>query len=171
MNIIVAANSDWGIGFEGKQTIVIPEDRSFFKKVTDGGVVIAGRKTYESIGKPLPNRKNIVLTRDMSFSAADVIVAHTVDEVLAEIAGEDPQKVFVIGGGEIYKLFLPMCDLAYVTWIKEKTEADTFFPNLDAMSGWSLERRSIPYKSGGIEYYIYIYRYQEAVSGMTGMRG
>jgi len=167
MNIIVAVNSDWGIGYNGKQSIVIPEDRRFFKKVTDGGVVIVGRKTFEDIGRPLPNRKNIVLTRDASFAADGVVIAHSLNEVIEETINEDPNKVFVIGGGEIFKLFMPECDLAYVTRIDAESESDTFFPNLDTMSGWMRERRSTPYESGGIEYSIHIYR----KGAMREMRG
>jgi len=101
INAIVAVNSDWGIGINGAQVIVIPGDRSFFKRLTEGGVVIAGRKTFEFLRKPLPNRKNIILTQDRTFRADGVIIAHSVDGVLAEISEDAPDRVFVIGGGEI----------------------------------------------------------------------
>ena len=86
MNIVVAVNNDWGIGYKGKQTIVIPEDREYFREITNGGVVIAGRKTYEAIGKPLANRKNIVLTNNKNFKAPGVTVAHSINEALEIIA-------------------------------------------------------------------------------------
>jgi len=139
MNVIVAVNADWGIGYNGTQTIVIPEDRRYFKKLTEGGVVIAGRKTYEDFRRPLPNRKNIILTRDKAFKADGAVVLHTVDEVLAEISGHDTEKVFVIGGGDIYRLLLPLCSRAYVTKIEAAPPSDTFFPSLDDLPGWTLE--------------------------------
>jgi len=171
MNIIVATSSDWGIGINGSQTIVIPDDRDFFKRTTAGGVIIYGRKTYEEIGKPLPDRKNILLTRDSDYSADGCIIANTVDEAFSEIAGDDPDKVFVIGGGEIYNAFLPFCIRAYVTKIEAAPMSDTFFPNLDALSNWSIERRSIKYESDGISYSIIIYRNDDLWGGSQYTRG
>jgi len=139
MNAIVAVYSDWGIGYNGGQTIVIPEDRKRFREITDGGVVIAGRKTFGELRRPLPNRRNIVLTRDCAYAQDGVEIAHSAGEVAALVAEEDPERVFVIGGGEIYRLFLPMCEFAYVTRIDASPQSDTFFPNLDELPGWSLE--------------------------------
>jgi len=144
MNAIVAVYSDWGIGYNGRQTIVMPEDRKRFREITDGGVVIAGRKTFAELRGPLPNRRNIVLTRDRAFAADGVDVARSADEVAALVADEDPERVFVIGGGEIYRLFLPMCGFAYVTKIGASPRSDTFFPNLDEMPGWSCEGVAAP---------------------------
>jgi len=147
MNIIVAVNSDWGIGFKGTQAIVIPGDRRRFKQLTENGVVITGRKTYEDFRKPLPNRKNIILTHDGSFKAEGAVVRHSVSDVLTEIADEDTDKVFVIGGGSIYEAFLPYCSAAYVTRIEAAPPSDTFFPNLDEMPDWFLET-----VDGGFDY-------------------
>ena len=141
MNAIVAANSDWGIGLGGAQPVVIPEDRRRFRLLTDGGIVIAGRKTYEHLPGPLPNRKNIVLTRDRAFVADGAVVANSPDDVLSEIAASDPDTVFVIGGGDIYRLFLPLCTCAFVTKIDIKSPSDVFFPDLGSLPGWSLVRR------------------------------
>ena len=136
MNIIVAVNSDWGIGYNGAQSIIIPEDRRHFMKTTVGGVVIAGRKTFEDVGKPLPNRKNIILTRDISLTVDGAVVVHSASGALEKIAGSPTGKVFIIGGESIYKLFLPMCDLAYITKIEASPPSDTFFPNLDKLPEW-----------------------------------
>ena len=152
MNIVVAVNSDWGIGYNNKQSIVIDEDRQHFKRVTDGGVIIAGRKTFEDFGRPLPNRKNIVLTRDRTFNAHGVVVAHSMDEVLVKIADDDTDKVFVIGGESIYELFMPMCSYAHVTKIEAAPLSDVFFPNLDELPEWSLESRGETNVSGGVRY-------------------
>jgi len=141
MNIIAAVTSDWGIGYNGVQSIVIPEDRKYFRKLTDNGVIIVGRKTFEEIGRPLPNRKNIVLTRDKNFIAYGAIVVHSIDEVLARTANDDPGRVFVIGGSSVYNAFLPLSTYAYITKIEAAPPSDAFFPNLDDLPGWSQASR------------------------------
>ena len=158
MNVIVAVNSDWGIGYNSTQTIVFPEDRQHFKKITDGGVVIAGRVTFEDFGRPLPNRKNIVLSRDRSYGADGVTVAHSIEEVLAMVSGCSADKVFVIGGGSVYDQFLPQCTHAYITKIHKAPPSDTFFPNLDELPDWSLITRGETQESGGINYSFNLYR-------------
>ena len=153
MNIIVAVNSDWGIGCSGTQQIVIPEDRAYFKEMTTGGIVIAGRKTFEDFGKPLPNRKNIVLTRSPDYTADGAIVVHSVDELRRELRGTaNESMMFVIGGESVYRLLLPFCDGAFVTKIEAVPPSDTFFPDLDALPGWSFESRSETFESGGVRY-------------------
>ena len=142
MIAIVAVYSDWGIGRDGRQPIVIPEDRRYFKEMTDGGVVIVGRKTFEEFPGPLSNRKTIVLSQDIGFKTGGVILARSVDEVLAELSGDDSDRVFVAGGGDIYQLLLPLCVYTYVTKIGASPLSDSFFPDLDALSGWSLESES-----------------------------
>lgn len=158
MNIIVAVNSDWGIGCDGTQVITLPEDRRFFKEKTTSGTVIAGRKTFEDFPGALPDRKNIVLTKDKTFHAKGVTVLHSIEEVLEEIKNEDPDKVFVAGGGNIYKQLLPLCDTAFVTKLEVTPPSDTYFPNLDKLQNWSLQRQSEPKESSGIKYTINIYR-------------
>jgi len=161
MNIIAAVYSDWGIGFNGAQPLVIPEDRKNFAKLTKSGVIIAGRKTYQSfqnhqsqdagdeafanIGSPLPGRKNVVLTRDKNFIANGAYVAHSIEEVLDEIADCDTDKVFVVGGGDIYRQFLQFCTNAYITKIAATPMSDTFFPNLDKLPKWSSVHESQSY--------------------------
>ena len=165
MNIVAAVNSDWGIGYNNTQAIVIPEDRRNFQKITNGGILIAGRKTFEDFGRPLPDRKNIILTHDRKFKADNVVVAHSIDEALAMIADEDSNRVFVIGGGIIYKLFLPMCSVAYVTKIDAAPPSDTYFPNLDKLPGWVLESSGETNESKDIRYSFHKYK-NNAVSGV-----
>jgi len=136
MNIIVAVNSDWGIGFGGAQQIVIPEDRRRFRELTSGGAIITGKRTFDDFRKPLPDRMNIILTRDMAFSAEGIIAAHSVEEAILHVSGYDTERVFIVGGGCVYKLFLPLCAYAYVTKIEAAPLSDTFFPNLDEMPEW-----------------------------------
>ena len=142
MNAVVAVYSDWGIGYNGRQTVTAPEDRRLFRELTSGGVLIIGRKTFEELRAPLPNRRNIILTHDRTFAADGADIAFTADEALAMVADDDPHRVFVIGGGEIYSLFLPMCKYAYVTKFDSSPLSDTFFPNLDDLPRWSLEYES-----------------------------
>ncbi|MCL2124630.1 MAG: dihydrofolate reductase [Oscillospiraceae bacterium] len=157
MQLIVAVNSDWGIGYNNTQSVVLPEDRRHFKALTDGGTVIAGRKTFEDFGRPLPNRKNIVLTRNMSYNVDGIIIAHSVDEALTFVAGDDADMVFIIGGGSIYTQFLNMCSHAHVTKINAMPPSDTYFPNLDESSNWYPERRGEPAISSGVEFSFDIY--------------
>ena len=160
MNAIVAVNSDWGIGYGGSQTVVIPEDRQYFKKTTTGGVVIVGRKTFKDFPGPLQNRKNIILTRDRAFTVKGAIVAYSVEDVLDLVSEEEASKVFVVGGGDIYRLLLPHCINAYVTKIEAAPPSDTFFPNLDAMPEWRLESCEYGKRDAesGIEFSYNIYR-------------
>jgi dihydrofolate reductase len=142
MNIIVAVNRDWGIGYRGTQSIVIPEDRRYFKRITDGGTIITGRKTFVDFGRPLPNRKNIVLTSSKDFKADGVVVVHSIDEAIEETACDDPGRVFVIGGESVYNLFLPLCTFAHITKIEVAPPSDTYFPNIDNLPDWEMVSKS-----------------------------
>lgn len=128
--LIAALSQNHKIGLNGKMPWHLPEDLSYFKNITNGYPIVMGRKTFESIGKPLPNRTNIVLTTNPHFSAPGVIVFHHIDDILRLYeTNEDP--VFVIGGGEIYKAFLPYATSLYLTLIHETVEGDTSFPSYE----------------------------------------
>lgn len=149
MNLIVAVSKNYGIGKNGGLLFSLPTDMKFFRETTQNSAVITGRKTLESFpgGKPLKNRVNIVLTRDENFSAEGAVVCRTKDEALKKASEYD--KVFVIGGEEIYKLFLPECDTAYVTKVESCADADKFFPNLDTSPEWRLAKASEPITENG----------------------
>ena len=138
LEIVVAANEDWGIGFNGTQTLVIPEDRRHFREITGRGTVIVGRKTLLDFpgGKPLKNRRNIVLTRDPGFAAPGAEIAHSAEEALNMC--EDDGPVYVIGGESVYRALLPYCSRAHVTRIYAAPESDAFFPDLTALPDWRL---------------------------------
>ena len=157
-NIIVAVYSDWGIGFRGRQPVVIAEDRRFFREATEGGAVIAGRKTFESIGGALPGRMNIVLTRNRAFAADGATAAHSISDALRKLSCSDPAKLFIIGGSSVYRAFLPLCGCAYVTKIEAAPLSDAFFPDLDAMNGWELAYQSEPKESENVRYTFNTYR-------------
>lgn len=153
MNLIVAADANWGIGKDNKLLVSIPADMKFFRTTTTGNVVIMGRKTLESFpgGFPLKNRVNIVLTRDKNYRVKDAIVVHSVEEALEEVK-KYKEDVYVIGGDSIYKQMLPYCDKAHVTKIDFAYEADTFFPNLDEDKEWKVTERSEEQTYFDIEY-------------------
>ncbi len=152
LEIVVAADEEWGIGLNGTQTLVIPEDRKHFREVTGRGTVIVGRKTLSDFpgGRPLKNRRNIVLTRDRSFDVEGVETAHSVEEAL-EKCGND-EKVYVIGGESVYRALLPWCKKAHVTRIFAKADNDAFFPNLDRLPGWRLTDGGEERESNGLRY-------------------
>jgi len=108
----------------------LPADMQHFIKITSLHTVIMGRKTFESIGRPLPNRKNIVITRDVNYKKEGILVAHSLSEALDKV-GDSNEEVFIIGGAEIYKQTLPIADRLYITHIAatDKT-ADSFFPEI-----------------------------------------
>ena len=143
MDLIVAVTTNWAIGKDNKLIFRTEEDTAFFRRMTQGKNIICGRKTLDSFpgGRPLPDRKNIVLTRDQDFKKDGVIVCHSKDEVMKKIASEDFNSVMVVGGEEIYRLFLNDCRLAFVTKFDVVAlNADCFFPNLDKNPDFSLLR-------------------------------
>lgn len=133
---IVAVCDDWGIGRAGDMIVANRADMRHFVQTTSGHTVIMGRKTLESFpgGRPLKNRRNIVLTRDMAFRRDGAEIVHTIPDALAAIA--DDEEAWVIGGAEVYRQLLPYCTRAVVTKNHCVRSADTFFPNLDELAAW-----------------------------------
>lgn len=117
------------IGNKNKLPWSLPNDLAYFKKLTQGNIVIMGRKTYESIGKALPNRINIVLTRDMNFKPSDCLVFNSIESILSTIAIEE--EVFIIGGSNTYEQFLPYVNKLYITHIDHSFIGDSYFPDFD----------------------------------------
>ncbi len=152
LELVVAADAGWGIGKNGTQTLVIPEDRRHFREVTGRGTVIVGRKTLADFpgGRPLKNRRNIVLTRDGSFTVEGAETAHSVEEALEKC--QQDERVFVIGGESVYRALLPYCRRAYVTRIFARADNDAFFPALDTLPGWRLTDRGEERESAGLRY-------------------
>ncbi|GHF78341.1 type 3 dihydrofolate reductase [Thalassotalea marina] len=129
LSMIVAHADDRVIGKDNDMPWHLPADLAYFKKTTLGKPVIMGRKTYESIGRPLPGRLNIVISRDASYQAEGVTTVLSVDKAL-EVAG-DVEEIMVIGGGAIYAHCLDKADRLYITHIKAKVDGDTTFPAYD----------------------------------------
>jgi Dihydrofolate reductase len=144
MNMIVAADRNWGIGYQNGLLVSIPEDMKYFRSATEGKAVVMGRRTLESFpgGQPLKNRTNIVLTGKPDYHAKGVTVVHSLEEALKELEIYPPEDVYIIGGGSIYEQFLPLCKMVHVTKINHAYEADTYFPDLDRMQEWVLTGES-----------------------------
>ena len=129
ITLIAAASENNALGKDNKLIWHLSEDLKRFKRLTQGHAIIMGRKTFESMPRALPNRKNIVLTNNKDYQVKDAWVAHSIDEALRLTDG-DPQP-FIIGGGEVYKLFLPIADKIELTRVHSSFEADTFFPDVN----------------------------------------
>lgn len=163
MNAIVAVCEDWGIGHEGRLLVRNKADMRSFVDHTTGGTVIMGRTTLEGFpgAKPLKHRRNIVLSGNPAYSVEGAEVVHSVDEALAAVADEDPDRVWVIGGERIYREMLPLCSRAYVTRNGCVRPADAFFPDLDASDEWELERsEGAGETDDGIPYEFLVYRHR-----------
>jgi dihydrofolate reductase len=134
VSILVAMDERRGIGIQNRLPWRLPADLAYVKRTTMGKALLMGRKTFDSIGKPLPGRHNIVLTRDPAFQVDGVTVVHSVAEALERFAHEE---LIIFGGSEIYKLFLPYVDRMYITYLQHTFETDATFPDVD-MSEWVL---------------------------------
>lgn len=128
ITIIVAAAENNAIGKNNQMPWHLPNDFKYFKKNTLAHSVVMGRKTFESIGKPLPERRNIILTRDMNFTHEEVDVANSINEVLNYC--RDEREIFIIGGAEIYKQTLPLADKILLTRVHTTVDGDAYFPEL-----------------------------------------
>lgn len=129
---VVAFDQQHCIGKDNQMAWHIPEDFKHFKETTQDGIIIMGRKTYESIGRPLPNRINWVITRDKTWSAAGVKVAHSLEDALEQASLDlslvKKQCLFIIGGGEIFAQSLALCDRLEITHIELDIQGDAFYP-------------------------------------------
>lgn len=144
MNLIVAVDENWAIGYKNELLIRIPADMKMFRQETTGKVVVLGRKTLETFpgGQPLKNRTNIILSANKEYKVKDATVVHSVEELLEELKNYNDEDVYIIGGETIYRQLLPYCNVAHITKIDRSYEADAFFPNLDADLAWEVTAES-----------------------------
>ena len=139
ISIIVSVSENWVIGKDNKLLWKLSSDLQRFKKLTTGHAIIMGQKTMESLPKKfLPNRTNIVLTDDSKLSAENIIPAFSIADALNKAQYYDDTEIFIIGGGSIYKQFLPIADKLYLTVVHVEIDGDTTFPKIDE-SEWKLE--------------------------------
>ena len=156
MELIAAVYDDWGIGAGGTQPVALAADRKFFRETTKGATVIVGRRTVEDFPgqKPLPGRKNIVLSRS-TVQLPGFTVCADAEQALDNV--KEDQRVFVIGGGSVYRQLLPYCDRAYITKVHAQVTSDTFIPDLDLDPQWQLEEILHSGEEDGIPYEICLY--------------
>ena len=155
MNAIVVADRSWAIGRDGGLLFSLPTDMKRFRSLTMGGAVILGRKTLESFpgGRPLPKRKNIVITRQKDLSVEGAAVVSSLAEALDAAGDTPPDQIWVIGGGSVYTALLERCKRVYLTKVDAQAEdPDTFFPNLDKLPGWEVEHESEPVEENGLTF-------------------
>ena len=131
ISLIVAASINNAIGKENQLLWHLPNDLKFFKNTTWGGVVIMGRKTFESVNKPLPGRTNIVITKQPDWNAENVVVASSLEDALEKATALNFKEIFIIGGGEIYKQSIEIANRIYLTKVHTEIDGDTFFPDLN----------------------------------------
>ena len=142
ISLIVAYDKNLGIGRKNSLAWKLPEDLKNFKKITEHNYIVMGRKTFDSIGRPLPSRKNIILTRDRDYKQEKCLIINSIQEVLNFAASKPHYEIFVIGGAEIYKEFLEYADRLYVTEVDaEMTDLDAFFPSWDRSKYKSIGRK------------------------------
>ena len=157
MEAIVAVFSNWGIGSEGTQQIVLKADRAHFRELTAGAAVIVGRRTLGDFpgGRPLKGRANIVVTRqEIEIEGAEV--AHSTEEAVA-LAAKYP-RTLVIGGASIYRQFLPYVDTVHITKIDRAPRSDSFFENLDASPDWQALEPEVWQEENGVRYCFLTYK-------------
>ena len=156
MNAIVAVYSDWGIGAEGTQPLVLKADRAFFRRMTEGAAIIVGRATLEDFpgGKPLKGRSNIVISRQR-LEIEGAVVLSNVEQALEEAARHE--NCYVVGGASIYMQFFPHLDRVYVTKIDSAPKSTAFFPNLDRNVDWQCVEQGPWQEEDGVRYCFCVY--------------
>jgi dihydrofolate reductase len=143
ISLISAVAQNGVIGRDNDMPWHLPDDFAFFKRKTSHHPIIMGRKSLEALGKPLPNRTNIVLTRNPYFTATGTTVVHTLEEAIDEAQKVDraTDEIFIIGGAEIYKMALPIATTLYLTEIHQAYEGDAYFPTFDKSEWNEVSRR------------------------------
>lgn len=164
MILIAAVDRNWSIGYRGKLLVQIPADQQIFRNETMGKIIVMGRKTFESIqgGRPLPGRTSFVLSADPEFQPrsganGSVKVFRSAEALKEELEKYGPEEVYLIGGGQMYHQFLPLCQKAEITWIDYAYDADTRCPDLDKSPEWKLVRESEEQIYFSLEYYFRTY--------------
>jgi dihydrofolate reductase len=142
LSIIVAVAENHVIGRDNQLIWHLPKDLKQFKNLTTGHPIIMGRKTFESIGKPLPNRTSIIISRNTNFAVEGCIVVNSLENAILEAQKIESEEAFIIGGAEIYKIAMPISDKIYLTRVYHNFEGDTFFPEID-LNNWQETKREM----------------------------
>lgn len=142
ISLIVAMATNRAIGLNNKMPWHLSADLKKFKAITMGSPIIMGRKTYESIGRPLPGRSNIIISRNLDYQQTDCLVFNDIKTAIAA-SSKDAEEIFIIGGAELYKATLPLADNLYLTLINQDFTGDTFFPEIDFKAWTEASREDI----------------------------
>ena len=159
MKLIAVQDRKGGIGRNGGLLMSLPTDMKYFRTTTTGHTVIMGRKTLESFpgGRPLPKRRNIVLSTTMD-EGEGYEICRAPEELDSMLSDQEKAEAFVIGGGQVYELLLPRVDEAYITELDAELEADTFIPVFRDLEGWEKASESDPVEENGVKYVFAVYR-------------
>lgn len=155
ISIIVAVSDDWGIGKENELLWHISEDLKRFKRLTTGNTVIMGKRTWDSLPRrPLPGRKNVVLTDIPKEIIEESVTAYSIEDALSKCDKEE--EIFIIGGGSVYRQFMPVADRLYITHVHNKAPADVYFPEIN-LNTWEVsEKEEFPYGETNPVPYTYV---------------
>lgn len=159
LSIIVAYDRNHVIGKNNALPWHLPSDLAYFKKVTTGKTIVMGRKTFESIGKPLPNRKNVVLTTNSDFSVNGVEVVHSIEDIINQYLSEE-EEVCIIGGETLFKQALPFVQKLYITLIDDEFAGDTYFPKVN-FEDWTLTSKVAGERNEKNPYSYYFVTYEK----------
>lgn len=159
LSLIAAINENYVIGKDNKLPWHISEDLKRFKKLTTGKALVMGRKTFESLPGILPNRKHIIITKNMNYTYDNdnVEIVHNINDILKYKDSED--EVFIIGGGKIYAEFLPYCEKLYLTKVHSNQSGDTYFPKFDINNYEIIENED--HESNDIKYTFFILKLKQ----------
>lgn len=140
MNLITAVDNNWAIGSKNQLLVRIPNDHRHFREETAGKVVVLGRRTLETFpqGQPLQNRTNIILSANPGFQVKGAVTVHSIGELRKELTKYADEDIYIIGGESVYRQMLPYCNVAHITKIDHRYEADAYFPNLDEDEEWTI---------------------------------
>lgn len=152
ITIIAAMDAKSGIGKDNKLPWHLPEDLAYFKQITQFSPIVMGRKTFDSIGRPLPNRHNIVLSRQPGWAYPGVAKMSSVDSIIELLNEIDNENAYIIGGAEIYSAFLPHADRMLLTELQNEYECDTFFPPFSVNEWKEINRIPATSTKNNIEY-------------------
>lgn len=155
VSLIVAMDRKRGIGIDNRLPWKLPEDLAHFKRTTTGHAIIMGRKTFDSIGRPLPGRRNIVVTRNPAWQTAGVLTASTPDQ--ACLLAQHEQEAFIIGGAELFAQTIPLADRMIVTEIAGDFDCDTFFPEVDPACWQESSREPFHSAASGLDFSVVTY--------------
>ena len=160
MKLIIAVDKNWAIGQDNQMLYDLRKDLKHFKETTTGGLVIMGRKTFDSMGEALPKRENIILSRDKNLIREDALVFNDIKEIIS-YANESDKEAFIIGGAEICELFLAEIDEAIITKIHAESAADTYLHNFNEDPDFEIVEESSPIIDNGIEIKFVRYKRKE----------